>query len=201
MKRKTAKTIASIIIAICLFLIAGAKMQEPSEATPNSLPQPSASSTQSASTTSTPLGATNALVIKVVDGDTISAKLDSEPDKEVKIRFLGVNTPETVDPRRPVECFGKEASDFTKHLLTNQRVNLLSDPEADEVDKYGRLLRNVYLADGTDINAELVRQGFANAYVSFPQNDARKAELRALEAEAKENQRGLWNPANCPTNE
>ncbi len=140
---------------------------------------------------------TNALVTKVVDGDTIHAILDSEPGKDVKVRFLGVNTPETVDPRRPVECFGKQASDFTKSLLANQRALLVADPEADEVDKYGRLLRNVYLADGTDVNAELIRQGYAYAYVSFPQNAERKAYLRSLEAEARENQRGLWNPEIC----
>lgn len=140
---------------------------------------------------------TNSRVTRVVDGDTIHAILDSEPANEVKVRFLGVNTPETVDPRRPVECFGKQASDFTKSLLADKRVLLVADPEADEVDKYGRLLRNVYLDDGTDVNAELIRQGYAYAYVSFPQNLSRKAYLRSLEAEARENNRGLWNPDNC----
>jgi len=112
--------------------------------------------------------------------------------------LLGVNTPETVDPGRPVQCYGKEASSFAKKTLGGQRIKLEGDPEADEYDKYGRLLRNIYLADGTDFNAELVSQGYAQAYVSFPQNADRKAELRRLESEAKEAKRGVWDPAVCP---
>lgn len=140
---------------------------------------------------------TNAVVVRVVDGDTLDAKLDSEPTKEYKVRLLGVNTPETVDPRRPVQCFGKEASDFTKHTLNGKRIWLRADPQADERDKYGRLLRNVYLEDGTDFNALLISQGYAYAYVSFPQDPARKTELRRLESEAKAAGRGLWAPGVC----
>lgn len=141
---------------------------------------------------------TNAKVISVVDGDTIEVEMDSEPGKTVRVRLLGINTPETVDPRRPVECFGKQASDFAKRTLSDKRIWLESDPEADEVDKYGRLLRNVFLPDGTDFNAFMVENGYAYAYVSFPQNKARKTELRALEQSAKENNLGLWNPEICP---
>ncbi|MDD5438237.1 MAG: thermonuclease family protein [Patescibacteria group bacterium] len=140
---------------------------------------------------------TNALVVRVVDGDTIDVKLDSEPEKEYKVRLLGVNTPETVDPRRPVQCFGHEASDFTKASLNGKRIWLAADSQADERDKYGRLLRNVYLDDGTDFNAKLVSQGYAYAYVSFPQDPARKAEIRRLETEAKTEKRGLWAPGAC----
>lgn len=140
---------------------------------------------------------TNAFVVRTVDGDTLTARLDAEPDTEVKVRLLGINTPEIVDPRRPVECFGKQASDFLKDLVAGDRIELIADPEADEIDKYGRLLRNVYLADGTDINALMVAQGYAYAYVSFPQNEERKAELRRLETEAREAKLGLWNPETC----
>lgn len=141
---------------------------------------------------------TNAKVVKVIDGDTIDVIMDSEPEKVVRVRLLGINTPETVDPRRPVECFGKQASDFAKRTLSDKRVFLESDPEADEIDKYGRFLRNVYLPDGMDFNAYMVENGYAYAYVSFPQNKVRKAELRALEKSAKENNLGLWNPEVCP---
>lgn len=140
---------------------------------------------------------TNALVVKAVDGDTLDVKLDTEPNKEYRVRLLGVNTPETVDPRRPVQCFGKEASDFTKKTLNGKRIRLDSDPQADERDKYDRLLRNVFLEDGTDFNALLVSEGYANAYVSFPQNPARKIELRKLESQAKTAGRGLWAPGAC----
>lgn len=149
--------------------------------------------------TSTTFGlatSTNAIVVSVVDGDTIEAREDGKETVE-KIRLLGVNTPETVDPRRPVECFGKEASSFTKKLMEGKRIRLASDPEADEVDKYDRLLRNIILEDGTDVNALLVREGYAYAYVSFPQNRARKAELKKLQEDAKLHARGLWNPTTC----
>lgn len=139
---------------------------------------------------------TNALVVQVVDGDTIKVLIDGSNATDT-IRFLGINTPESVDPRRPVECFGKEASAKLKGLLDGQRVLLVEDVLADNRDKYNRLLRNVFTADGLDVNAYMVREGYAQAYVSFPQDPARKKEIRALEAEAKEAQRGLWNFSTC----
>ncbi len=138
---------------------------------------------------------TNATVVRVVDGDTFEARLDGDGDW--KIRMLGINTPESVDPRRSVECFGKEASAHAKQILEGKRVRLEADPRADERDKYGRLLRNVYLEDGTDVNAEEVRDGFAYAYLSFPLTPARKQQLRTLEAEARVGERGLWSPTTC----
>lgn len=138
---------------------------------------------------------TNALVTKAVDGDTLHVRLDD--DTEATVRLLGVNTPETVDPRRPVECFGKEASAFTKAMTDGKRVRLEADPQADEVDKYGRLLRNIFLEDGTDMNAALVKEGYAYAYVDFPQDKTRKAELMRLEEEARDQKRGLWADGVC----
>lgn len=147
-------------------------------------------------TSSTPTHPTNATVIRVADGDTLEAQMDGA-SSTIKVRFLGVNTPETVDPRRAVECFGKEASAFTKQLLEGKRVLLKEDPQADNIDKYGRSLRNIFLEDGTDVNALLVRDGYAYAYVSFPQDKRRKAELKRLQEEAKLAKRGLWNPSTC----
>lgn len=139
----------------------------------------------------------NATVVRVVDGDTFIAKLDAEPG-EFTIRMLGVNTPETVDPRKPVECFGKQASDHLKAQIDGKRVRLEGDPKADERDKYGRLLRNVYLEDGTDINAGLVRDGYAYAYLSFPLTPARKQELKTLQEIARALSSGVWSPNVCP---
>jgi micrococcal nuclease len=141
---------------------------------------------------------TNATVTHVVDGDTLDAVFDD--GLEARIRFLGVNTPETVDPRKEVECFGKQASDFSKEMLSGARVLLAADPQADERDKYGRLLRNVYLEDGTDFNALLVEKGYAYAYLSFPLDKERKAELKRLENEAREAKRGLWAMDACESN-
>ena len=139
---------------------------------------------------------TNAIVVRVVDGDTIDVRIDGD-DHDEKVRFLGVNTPETVDPRRAVQCFGKQASNFTKALLTNKRVRLDPDPQADERDKYHRLLRNIVLSDGTDVNASLVRSGYAYAYVSFPLNKERKKQLLRLQSEAEAMKRGLWADDTC----
>ncbi|MBU1032911.1 MAG: thermonuclease family protein [Patescibacteria group bacterium] len=139
---------------------------------------------------------TNATVTKSVDGDTFHATLDNEPG-DWTIRMLGIDTPETVHPNKPVECFGKEASKVLEDLLLGKRIRLESDPQADERDKYDRLLRNVYLEDGTDVNATMVQNGYAHAYLSFPQNSDRKTELRRLEQDAKINERGLWNPEVC----
>lgn len=152
--------------------------------------------TSTVALTDQPVTTTNAFVVRHVDGDTIIVRFDGKSE-ETKIRLLGVNTPETVDPRRPVECFGKEASQFTDSMVTGKRIRLDADPLADDVDKYGRLLRNVILEDGTDFDAQLVSQGYAYAYISFPLNPARKAQLRRLQNEAQAAQRGLWNPKTC----
>ena len=154
-------------------------------------PQPVAIQTPAPIATSS----TNATIIRVVDGDTFVAALDSEPG-EWTVRMLGIDTPETKDPRKPVGCFGPEASQKLSDLLSNQRVNLQADLEADEIDKYSRLLRNVFLADGTDVNALMVREGYAYAYLSFPLNVQRKTELRNLQKQAQESLRGLWGSCN-----
>jgi micrococcal nuclease len=139
---------------------------------------------------------TNAFVVRVVDGDTISAKIDGT-EGETKIRFLGINTPESVDPRRPVECFGKEASARLRMMIEGQRVRLEEDPKADERDKYGRLLRNVFAGDGTDVNLQLVQDGYAQALLDYPLTATRKQELKAAEQSAKLAERGLWSPEAC----
>ncbi|MDB5178713.1 MAG: hypothetical protein JWN01_656, partial [Patescibacteria group bacterium] len=105
--------------------------------------------------------------------------------------------PETHDPRKPVQCFGLAAATHTKATLEGQNVRLEPDPTNSDRDKYGRLLRYVYLPDGTLFNAELVRDGYAFAYVVFPL--AKLEEFRALEREARDQNRGLW--AGCAIND
>lgn len=136
---------------------------------------------------------TNAIVERVVDGDTLQVRFDV--GETATIRLLGVNTPETVDPRKTVECFGKEASAFSHDQLEGKLVRLDADPKADERDKYGRLLRNLTLENGTDFNAKLVAEGYAHAYLSFPLDPVRKKQLSDLEAAAKEAKKGLWGDA------
>lgn len=139
---------------------------------------------------------TTALVTNVVDGDTVDLLFDGEA-KALRVRLLGINTPESVDPRRPVQCFGKEASKHVKELLLNKRVAAVSDIKADDRDKYGRLLRELVMGDGTDVNATLVAQGYAHAYLDYPLDKQRKAQLRQIQAEAQKQKQGLWNEKTC----
>ncbi len=122
------------------------------------------------------------LVERVVDGDTIVVRGVG------RVRLIGVDTPETVDPRRPVEFFGREASAFTKRLLEGRRVRLEYDRERN--DRFGRTLAYVYLRDGTFANAEIVRRGYGHAYTRLPFRHLER--FRRLEREAREAGRGLW---------
>lgn len=126
-------------------------------------------------------------VLEVLDGDTIVVDLDGT---EETVRLLGVDTPETRDPRRPVQCFGKQASDYTKQMLLGKAVKLVIDPSDDNRDSFGRLLRYIYIEDGTMINERLVYDGYAFAYEKYP--TARTTMLKQMEADAKKNNRGLW---------
>jgi micrococcal nuclease len=130
-------------------------------------------------------------VTHVSDGDTITVRT---PAGEDTVRLLGVDTPEVKDPRKPVQCFGQAASAHTKARLTGQSVRLEPDPTNNDRDKYGRLLRYIYLPDGTLYNAELIREGYAFAYTVFPL--VRLDEFRTLEREARAANRGLWGGCN-----
>lgn len=124
-------------------------------------------------------------VERVVDGDTIVVSGGE------RVRLIGVDTPETKDPRRPVGCFGKQASDFTSSLLpAGARVRLVGDVE--QRDRYQRLLAYAYrLPDGLFVNAELLRRGFAQV-LTIPPNVAHAADFVALSREARDADRGLW---------
>jgi micrococcal nuclease len=127
-------------------------------------------------------------VVHVTDGDTIIVRT---PTGEETVRLLGVDTPEVKDPRKPVQCFGPEASAHSKQLLTGRAVRLAPDSTDTDRDKYGRLLRYVYLPDGTLVNAELIRDGFGFAYTVFPLEKLN--DFRALERAARSAGRGLWS--------
>ena len=130
-------------------------------------------------------------VTKAIDGDTIEVILGGKAET---VRFIGIDTPETHDPRKPVQCFGEAAAAHTKALLEGGDIRLEADPQDDNRDKYGRLLRYIYLPDGTLINAQLIRDGYAFAYTVFPYTKI--DEFRALESEARQSGRGLWGGCN-----
>lgn len=133
-------------------------------------------------------------VTRVIDGDTIEVLEDGVSKK---IRYIGIDTPETVDPRRAVGCFGKEASNENKRLVEGKEVILEKD--VSETDKYSRFLRYVYLKlnDGSllFVNDYLVRQGFAKN-LTYPPDVKYQPRFLQAEREARENNRGLWSMCN-----
>jgi micrococcal nuclease len=132
-------------------------------------------------------------IVQVIDGDTVEISKDC---KAVRVRFIGINTPETVDARKPVECFGKEASDHAKHILSNKDVEIEADPTQGTYDKYGRLLGYVILPDGTNFNKIMIEQGYAYED-TYDKPYQYQAEFRQAQDDAKQNQRGLWSPSTC----
>ena len=125
------------------------------------------------------------VVRKVVDGDTI------EISGGDAVRLIGVDTPETKDPNRPVGCFGKEASTFTATLIPpGTAVRLVGDVE--QRDRYDRLLAYVYRrADGLFVNADLLRRGYAQL-LTIPPNVAHTDQFVAIAGQAREGSQGLW---------
>ena len=128
-----------------------------------------------------------ARVVRVVDGDTIAVRLDGRRER---VRYIGVDTPESVKPGSPVECFAHAASAENARLVAGRRVRLVLDREPR--DRYGRLLAYVYrVADGRFVNAELVRRGYAHT-LTIPPNDRFATRFAALQALAQRTARGLW---------
>jgi len=120
-------------------------------------------------------------VKRVIDGDTLL--LNGE-----RVRLIGVDTPETKHPQKPVEYFGREAYLFTRQMVDGKEARL--EFERQRRDRYGRLLAYVYLLDGTFLNAEIIKQGYGFAYTRFPFKHME--EFRRYEREARENRKGMW---------
>lgn len=132
-------------------------------------------------------------VTKVIDGDTI--EVDYYGTKE-KVRMIGVDTPEAVDPLKTVECYAIEASNKTKEILTGQRVKLEFDDTQDLRDRYGRLLAYVILPGNWYYNLFLISEGYAFEYTyNIPYKY--QEEFKQAEDEAREQQKGLWDPSVC----
>jgi len=140
-----------------------------------------------------PSGSPLYAVIEVVDGDTIAILRDGRREP---IRLIGIDSPETRDPRTVVECFGREASVRAKTLLVGQRVRIATDPTQDERDRYDRLLAYVWLEDGTFVNQAMVAEGFAYEY-TYDAPYRYQAEFKAAQRLAMEASIGLWSPSTC----
>ncbi len=167
------------------------RKEQESEVLGNQSLQTLPSPTPLASVSTPPIPESRFLVTKVIDGDTFYIKIDGQ---ETSVRMIGIDTPETVDPRRAVGCFGKKASEETKRLLQGKEVLLTKD--ITDTDKYNRLLRYVFLpisgGENLFVNDYLVRQGFAKNY-TYPPDVKYNERFLVAEKEARENLRGMWN--------
>lgn len=125
-----------------------------------------------------------------IDGDTIAVNMNGHIEK---VRFIGVDTPETHKPNTPVQCYGPQAAAHTKQAIGGDQVRLVSDPLSADRDRYGRLLRYVYLPDGTDLDELNIQEGYGFYYPYFPFN--KSIQFAADEQSAIAEHRGLW--ASC----
>ena len=132
-------------------------------------------------------------VVSVVDGDTVKLNINGAVES---VRLIGIDTPETVHPSKPVECFGIEASNKAKQILTGQTVRFETDSSQGDRDKYGRLLGYLFLSDGTNFNKIMIEQGYAYEYTySVPYQY--QAEFKSAEQYARTNGVGLWADGVC----
>jgi micrococcal nuclease len=132
-------------------------------------------------------------VDRVVDGDTVRVFVGGVSES---IRIIGLDTPESVDPRKPVECFGLEASNKAQELLQGKVVELEMDPTQGDRDRFGRLLRYVILPDGRNFSQVMIEEGYGFEY-TFIKPHRYQEDFKEAQRQAREQQRGLWNPTVC----
>lgn len=135
-------------------------------------------------------------VSRFVDGDTVEVQMNGHTEK---IRFIGVDTPETHKPNTPVQCYGPAAAAFTKRSLLGKQFRLVSDELTTDRDKYSRLLRYIYLQDGSNFNQTIIANGYGFYYPYFP--FSKQADFSKAQTTAKSKNLGLWgNCSPTPTN-
>ena len=146
-------------------------------------------------------------VVKVVDGDTLVVAMGGE---NITLRLIGLDTPEVVDPRkpasarpepasarqRPVQCFGREASEKAKHFLAGTSVSLETDTSQGALDKYGRTLAYVFLPDGTNFNKLMIEEGYGHEY-TYNLPYTYQKEFKDAEQKARVAKKGLWADDAC----
>lgn len=147
----------------------------------------------SASHTSATPATEQATVLRVIDGDTISVRLRNRTTATV--RLVGVDTPETKKPGTPVQCYGLEATKATMRLVAGKTVTLAIDPAAGDKDRYGRLLRHVFIKK-TSLALQLIKDGFGTAYAYKNQRYSYRAAHEQAEDQAQASRKGLWSACN-----
>lgn len=140
-----------------------------------------------------PANAQVARVIKVIDGDTVDVVVKQQT---IRLRLIGIDTPESVDPRKPVQCFGIEASNYTKRLLLNQTIYLERDATQGEYDIYNRLLVYIWLDNTTLFNQKIIADGYAFEY-TYRLPYRYQNLFKAAQRTAHDRQSGLWSPKTC----
>jgi micrococcal nuclease len=192
------KLIAFLVIGVVVGAACSLGDSGPTQASPSgspsveTTPSPSPSPTPSASPSpSSKVEKPNATVTRVIDGDTIEANFRG---RTIDVRLIGIDTPETVDPSEPIECYGPAASRFTTRALEGERVRLEFDVE--RLDRYGRTLAYVWLANRM-FNEQLVTEGYANVS-TFPPNVKYVERFRAAQKVARSENRGLWKGCQAP---
>jgi micrococcal nuclease len=166
------------LLAVAAILLAGCR--------PEQAPRLATSPAERATWPAAPADAVTVRVERVVDGDTFIAAVAGRSER---VRLIGVDTPETVDPDRPVQPYGKQASNFARQMLGGRTVRLVGDVEPR--DKFGRLLAYVWLPDGTFWNALLAAEGYAQL-ITIPPDVTYAGLFRRLVEEARSANRGLW---------
>lgn len=127
-------------------------------------------------------------VVSVIDGDTIRVAVAGRREK---VRVIGIDAPELAHDGGTEECYGRRASSKMQSLVQSRQVRLSADPSQADRDRYGRLLRHVFLADGRSVALELIRGGFAREY-TYDRPYRGQASYRAAEAAARDARTGLW---------
>lgn len=149
----------------------------------------SASHSRSGAATSSDLHA----VTRIVDGDTIVVDMSGV---STKVRLIGLDTPESVDPRKPVQCFGVEAANHARELLAGKSVRLEFDPSQGQLDRYGRTLAYIFLPDGTNFAERMIAEGYGHEY-TYRLPYKYQSAFKAAEKTARDAQLGLWADAAC----
>jgi micrococcal nuclease len=173
-----------LIIASCL------QLRAPSNPQPELAAVPTVTQKATGASSSLPQEPTSTVyfVTRVVDGDTIVV---SGNGATTTVRLIGIDTPETVKPHTPVQCYGPEASKKAKEMLTGIFVHIETDPTQDTYDKYHRLLAYVFLPDGTSFNEYMVRNGYAREY-TYDKPYHYQAQFKDDQKKAQQEKIGLW---------
>jgi micrococcal nuclease len=188
----TARLFLRLFAALALLLSLGAAYLANGASHTASTPQTAAAAVSQSTTTPDTY-----FVQKVVDGDTIDINMNGTT---TRLRLIGMDTPEVVDPRKPVQCFGKEASAEGHKLLENTWVRLEYDAVTGKNDIYGRTLAYVFLQNGTLYNEFMIRNGYAHEYDYQNQKYKYRTAFKAAQTAAKEALLGFWSPSTCDGN-